>query len=38
MTGTRRELLDWLAGPFDPEAFRVAEANARLADIGSGWE
>ena len=38
MTGARRELLDWLGGPFDPEAFRVAEVNARLANIGSGWE
>lgn len=37
-TGARRELLDWLGGPFDPEAFRVAEVNARLASIGSGWE
>ncbi|WP_315697798.1 IS1096 element passenger TnpR family protein [Paraburkholderia fungorum] len=38
MTGAKRELLDWLGGPFDPEAFRVAEVNARLANIGSGWE
>ncbi|MBK3824144.1 IS1096 element passenger TnpR family protein [Paraburkholderia aspalathi] len=37
-TGTGRELLDWLGGPFDPEAFRVAEASARLANMGSGWE
>ncbi|MBK3844335.1 plasmid pRiA4b ORF-3 family protein [Paraburkholderia aspalathi] len=37
-TGARRELLDWLGRPFDPEAFRVAEANARLANMGSGWE
>ncbi|MDR6412236.1 UNVERIFIED_ORG: integrase [Burkholderia sp. 1595] len=37
-TGARRELLDWLGGSFDPDAFRVAEVNARLANIGSGWE
>ncbi|MFL9996474.1 plasmid pRiA4b ORF-3 family protein [Paraburkholderia sediminicola] len=34
MTGARRELLDWLGGPFDPDAFRVAEVNARLANMG----
>ena len=31
MTGARRELLDWLGGPFDPRRFSVAQANARLA-------
>ncbi|CAE6850444.1 Tyrosine recombinase XerC [Paraburkholderia aspalathi] len=34
MTGARRELLDWLGGPFDPDVFRVAEVNARLANMG----
>jgi len=38
MMGARRELLDWLGVPFDPDAFRVAEVNARLANMGSGWE
>ncbi|MEA3154619.1 MAG: hypothetical protein QOK44_2208, partial [Betaproteobacteria bacterium] len=33
MTGARRELLDWLGGPFDPRRFSVAQANARLARI-----
>ncbi|NTY41772.1 plasmid pRiA4b ORF-3 family protein [Burkholderia diffusa] len=31
MTDAKRELLDWLGEPFDPDVFRVAEANARLA-------
>ncbi|WP_260430220.1 plasmid pRiA4b ORF-3 family protein [Burkholderia cenocepacia] len=31
MTDEKRELLEWLGEPFDPHAFRLAEANARLA-------
>nr|WP_081058599.1 plasmid pRiA4b ORF-3 family protein [Burkholderia cepacia] len=31
MTDDKRELLAWLGEPFDPDAFRLAEANARLA-------
>ncbi|VWD40299.1 plasmid pRiA4b ORF-3 family protein [Burkholderia contaminans] len=33
MTDDKRELLAWLGEPFDPEVFRVAEANARLTSI-----
>ncbi|MBK3786084.1 plasmid pRiA4b ORF-3 family protein [Paraburkholderia aspalathi] len=33
MTAAKRELLDWLDGPFDPHAFRVAEVNARFAEL-----
>ncbi|MPV65531.1 plasmid pRiA4b ORF-3 family protein [Burkholderia sp. BE17] len=30
MTDEKRELLEWLGEPFDPDGFRLAEANARL--------
>ncbi|RQX90210.1 plasmid pRiA4b ORF-3 family protein [Burkholderia stagnalis] len=33
MTEEKRDLLAWLGEPFDPDAFRVADANARLAVI-----
>lgn len=33
MTEEKRELLDWLGEPFDPEVFRVTDANARLASL-----
>jgi hypothetical protein len=36
MTAAKRELLDWLGGPFDPNAFRVAEVNARFAELRVG--
>ncbi|WP_311767237.1 IS1096 element passenger TnpR family protein [Burkholderia stagnalis] len=31
MTDEKRELLEWLGEPFDPDVFRLPEANARLA-------
>ncbi|WP_320338848.1 IS1096 element passenger TnpR family protein [Burkholderia cenocepacia] len=31
MTDAKRELLAWLGEPFDPDGFRLPEANARLA-------
>ncbi|WP_330999246.1 IS1096 element passenger TnpR family protein [Burkholderia cepacia] len=31
MTDDKRELLEWFGEPFDPDAFRLADANARLA-------
>lgn len=31
ITDEKRELLEWLGEPFDPDGFRLAEANARLA-------
>ncbi|WP_179255532.1 plasmid pRiA4b ORF-3 family protein [Burkholderia sp. HI2714] len=31
MTDAKRALLAWLGEPFDPELFRVTDANARLA-------
>ena len=30
MTDAKRDLLDWLGEPFDPDAFRVADVNSRL--------
>lgn len=31
------DLLDWLGGEFDPEAFSVDEVNRRLAPLQRGW-
>ncbi|WP_321933044.1 IS1096 element passenger TnpR family protein [Burkholderia cenocepacia] len=36
MTDEKRALLEWLGEPFDPNAFRLTEANARLAALRCG--